>query len=322
MKPIYFIWGEDVYLLDKAIENKIEDIEKLYEDESEIIYLEADELGPLELAHSLEYSSLFSLHRIVIIKKPWWLNKASRKNKKIDEIYQVLKSYLNKEYQQQALIITALEYNKTNSIAKLINENAQIINCQKPTKDFLVNWMENDLNTRGKTITPKAAAIIANSKNDMYYIKNLIDKICLINYNKEINYQDIEYELESREEINIFRLTDAIFDRDLNQSITAFNKLILQGSHPVFILYMITRQFVDFSKVKYYKELGFSKEKVEQESGMKSFVIRKMMAKTQTFSWEEIRIVFEELLKTDILLKTTSSDEKLVMETLLVGLCK
>ncbi|MDD4801944.1 MAG: DNA polymerase III subunit delta [Syntrophomonas sp.] len=318
----YYLWGEESYLIDQEIKKIIAGVSEQNGDEPEVVVVDADEIGAMELGQTLEFSPLFALSRVVIIKKPGWLGKASRKARKIEEYLQVLKDYFQHNNHGQVLILTYTEYNPSNPIVKYINSQAKVINLKRPGPAELEKWCKSEFSRRNMRVAPASLKQIANSGQDMYYIINLIDKLSLIfKPDMVIGVNDIDGQVDSKQEIKIFKLTDALLNRNLKASLAAFYQLQEQGEHHLLILHMITRQILSLGKIKLYQEMGYSSSKIAELTSQKSFVVNKIIEKTNRFSKEEIRILLEKLLEIDTSFKKESKDPRILMETLLVEIC-
>lgn len=162
---------------------------------------------------------------------------------------------------------------------------------------------------------------ISSSGQDMYYLENMFDKLSLLNREELWNVAEIDAHLDSRQEISVFKLIDALLNRNVRASLDAFSQLMEQGQSHLMILAMIIQQFVTYSKVKFYIEADYDIPRIAQATGFKDFSIRKMRDKSSKFSPEEVRRVFEILLEVDTTFKSASKDPRIVMETLLVDIC-
>lgn len=318
---VYFIWGEEPFLIDAKINEIIAQLREQSGEEPELTYVDADELSPVELLETLEFNSLFALQRVLIIKRPSWLGKTKRKAARGSDIEKVFRDYLQSEHEGQVLIVTADEHNSSNALVKLLDKEAAVVNCKAASSQFLTNWINDEAAMRKCSIKPAAVNMLARSGQDMYYLQNLIEKICLAGNGQVINETDVEEELNSKDEIKIFKLTDALLARNPKSAFAAYYQLLVQGEHPIFFLYMIVRQFITLGKVKHYQEKGCNKLEIAEKTGLKEFNVRKMSEYARNFSWEEIQELFGRFLQADLSFKSTGQDEKIIMETLLVEIC-
>jgi DNA polymerase-3 subunit delta len=317
---LYFLWGEEAFLIDQ----KIKEIHNLMRQEGgeevELTYLDADELTPQQLMEELEFSPLFALQRAVVIKRPYWLGKSQRKSSRHEEILRVLQDYLQRA-EGQTLIITGTEHNASNPLVKMLDKQAIVQECKAPTPQYLSGWIKEEFATRGRKIDGPALSLMVKSGQDMYYLENLIEKICLGCESKTVGIQEIEDQLDSRDEIKVFKLTDALLERNLTGSFRSFYQLLDQGEPPTFILYMIVRQFISLGKIKHFQESGADNKEITRLTGMKDFSVKKFLGQARNFTWSEIELLFKKFLDADIKFKSSGQDQKTIMETLIIEIC-
>lgn len=318
---VYYLWGDESYLIDQRIRDIINEVRQENGEEPEVVPVDADEINALELGQTLEFSPLFALSRVVIIKRPVWLGKSSRKLRKIEESLQVLQDYFEHDNHGQVLIITSSEHNASNPVTKFLDKKAKVINVKALSPRELEEWCKSELARRNVKAAPAALNRIANSGQDMHYLENLIEKLSLISPTTGVGVSEIEEQLDSKQEIKVFKLTDALLNRNLKASLAAFYQLQEQGEHHLLLLHMITRQFLTLSKIKFYQEAGYPASKIAEMTAQKDFTIKKMLDKSAHFSRSEIRTIFNKLLEIDTSLKSESKDPRILMETLLVDLC-
>ena len=317
----YFIWGEESFLIDQKIKEIHSKMQEESGEEVELLYLDGDELSPPRLLEELEFSPLFSLQRMVVIKRPFWLGKSGRKLSRNEEILKVIQGYFQRETPGQTLVITAAEHNSSNALVKLLDKKAKVIECKPANPKHLADWIKAEFTARGSKINTMGLSLMVKSGQDMYYLYNLIEKLSLVSEDKTISEKDIENQISSKDEIKVFKLTNALLDRNLKASFQAFYQLLEQGEHPVFILFMIVRQFNSLGKVKYYQENRTDIIEISRLTGMRDFAVKKLMSQTRNFSWDEIQYLFKQFLDADIRFKSTSQNDKTIMEGLLIEIC-
>ncbi|HPF19893.1 MAG TPA: DNA polymerase III subunit delta [Syntrophomonas sp.] len=321
-RGIYYFWGDEPYLIEQKIKDLLARIQKENGEEPEVVRLDGDEMSSRELGETLQASSLFSFARVVIIKNPAWLGKNSRKAKKAEEIAHLLEDYLVSNPVGQTLVICAAEHVAANPVAKILSRQAQGENIKAPGAKALGDWIKEKCNQLGLTVEPAALNLLVSSGQDMYYLENLIEKVSLIVKNGSIKVSDLNDELDSRQETSIFKLTDALLNRNTAASLEAFQQLQEQGQPYLLMLHMITGQLVTLAKIKFWQEAGYSFNQIAEMSKQKDFVIRKMQEKSSRFSAQDIQALFNKLLEVDISMKNQSKDPRLLMEILITDFCQ
>lgn len=316
---VYYIWGEEEYLVESELKNIVQQISIASGEEPEKVSVDADELDAFALAQVLEFSPLFAADRVVIIRRPGWLGKSYRKAKKIDDICRVLSDAIENN-DQQTIIITSIERNASNPVAKLLEKKAKVIHCQRPEGKQLSNWISHEFTRWHHTATPGAVSMLTKSGLDMFYLQSLIEKLCLMTDN-EVTDKEVQEQYTLKQDTNVFKLSDALINRDLRGAMKALDQLIVQGEHPVYLLYMLIRQFFLLAQVKYHCQNGLNASQIAGVTGQKEFAVRRMMDKSSRFTDGELRQAFKSLLEADVSFKTSSKNPDIIMELLLTDIC-
>ncbi len=321
LESLYFVWGPEEFLIDEAIKNITMSFCKHTGEDPDLAVFYGDELNGSMLNDVLQYSPLFSMNRILIIKRIPWLTGKKRPKIKEDEIYEVIADYINNPNHDQIVIFTAEEYQNSNSIAKLLLSNCKTTPCMPLNRSELSAWVIKETKNLNQSINKEALALIASSKQNMYLIKNTLSKLSLINDGQEITKQDIEDNQALLQEEKVFKLIDAIMDKSSRFALSALENLLRQGDNPVYMLFMINRQFALLGLTKAYLDKGLGAKEISMKTGQKDFVIRNLAGKAAKFSWPELMELNKAFLETDILFKTTSQNAILIIEMLILGIC-
>ncbi|KUG04285.1 dna polymerase iii delta subunit [hydrocarbon metagenome] len=318
---IYFLWGKEHFLLNKQINQIVAEICEQLGEMPEVLHFDTDEITPREFREQLDFSPLFDLYRVAVIKRPYWLGKGKKRGNKSEEFIQAVNDYLDSDPRGQTLIFTAEVLEKTNPLVKRFNKEARIIECNNPDARYLSKWITDEFAARDRTCTSEVVKRLVNSGQDMYYLHNLIEKLCLQAEERKINEKDIEAEFSVRDEIKVFKLTDALLKRNLPGSLQAFHQLLEQGEHPLLFLIMTARQMASMARVKAYQEQGYNNKKIAEITSMKDFMVRKFADSGRHFSWKEIEACFALCMDIDFKIKNTSQDAVYLMEGLIIDIC-
>jgi DNA polymerase-3 subunit delta len=172
--------------------------------------------------------------------------------------------------QKNYLVITADMVDKRRKLFKVIKKNGTIIDCSVPKGDrredkiaqeaVLVERMETLLGRYGKVMNK-------NTYRDLYaltgfdidtFSDNLEKLIDYIGDEKEITSKDVAFVLKRTKEDPIYELTNAVAERNAEQSLFFLNSLLLENFHPLQILASMTNQI---------RKLVVAKDFVESSHG-------------------------------------------------------
>lgn len=318
---IYLLYGKEHYLIDREIFSIVETIENEAGQEVEVVYLDGDETGPAELVEKLDFSPLFAMNRILVIKRPYWLGGGRRRGGRSEEIIKVLGDYVQNPAPGQTIILTTDEYSASHPLIKKIDSCTVKKQFKPLSEDQLIEWLQQELARRGKTAAQRTLKRIASSGQDMYYLDNLVDKVCLQVEGKKITDADLDEELSTKQEIKVFKLTDAMLKRNTRDSLQAYNQLLEQGAHPIYILQIMVGQFVGMAKVKQCVEDRMASQEIAKAANVQPFMVRKLTDGAAKFSWQEIEHFFQAFLDADLRFKQSGQDDRMVMEALILEIC-
>lgn len=325
---IFMLHGDE-YLVDEKLKAIINDITAQTGSEPELVFINDDDMGIDELQDNLHNSSLFGLARVIIIKNPWWLQKAPRKTAKIKEINEVFTEYFLHDYPEQFLIVTTVSETFTdkkgkkspnNPVLKLFIEKTKVIECPPFKNEALRKWLINRFEIKGLQVDQEAVNILAASGQDLFYLDNLIEKLSLSKINR-ITTQHLQGEWEDNNEYTVFQLTDALFAKNIDSALFYLHRLIEQGLGAGLFIAMINNQFISLGKVKAALENGCDRNQLAAVTKLHPYAAGKMQPQARKFNWGQLWDIFSLILAADIKMKTTGQDEQLLMEALIIEIC-
>lgn len=119
---------------------------------------------------------------------------------------------------------------------------------------------------------------------------------------------------------NIFKLVDGIGQKRKEIALTLLNEMLLENEPIQVIVFMIIRQFRLLLMAKLLEERGYSQGNVAKKLGVHSFIANKVITQSRNFDTVELQNILSRCLEVDKILKTSSMDNKLAVEMLLIGL--
>lgn len=200
------------------------------------------------------------------------------------------------------LIVVEGQIDKRLKPAKKIKEVGEIINLKAPRYRQLDNWIISKFKNHGKKVNRSVVQLLEEMfSNNLEQLENEIEKVSIYTGDKDlISLEDIQ-KIISRdryiEDNMIFKLVDALSERNEGQAIILLNDMMKEGEAPLRILAMVVRQVRLLLSVKELKNEGKSPDQIAKILGEHPYPVKKCYRQCDNFSEEELEIMLEKFLK-------------------------
>jgi len=308
--PVYYLFGEDTYSLDKTIK----DIEKYIEPflasdfDKDIMYAEDTTLSEIiSIASSFPFGSV---KKFVLVKE---FEKISNKKD--------LLGYINSPAD-----FTCLLLEHRGSISNLESEpyksliaNKFMYEAAEPKGDVLVEWILQYAGENGKIISADVASVLVEIVGEnRNLIEIQLEKIfTYLGEKKEIDLEVISSLSAKYKEFTIFDLQNALGNKSKRKSFEIAFNLLEKEVDPAFIIVMLTKYFAGILRVNEIKTSGISDFDAAKLIGTHAYYLQNYYNARKIYSDEELINISRALLNADIAVKTTSADNKTIITILL-----
>lgn len=315
---MFLIYGEDAFLI-KMQKNKI--LKKINPDNEydlqEYNYLENSLLSILNDANTIP---MFSGKRIIIVNDSYFLTEEKIKTK-IDN-----KSYLTSlmEYlaapNPSTFIIFICPVNKLSNRLKITKQMLALTSVLKATNllyneliKFIDDYITKHNGTIKQNLIPK---IVEYLPNNLYIIKNELEKLLLINSN--ITMELIENNMTKYLETDIFKLVDDLLKNDLNSFLINYHYLQERGLNSIALLALITNSIIFTRDIIVLSALKKTPSQIAEILQIHPFRVKKISEHMHNFSINKANNIIQELfwidynIKKGIIRKEISSDLYLI----------
>lgn len=325
IKSVYFFTGEEAYIMN----NVIKVLKEKYIDESletlNYIVLDGKEINFDSVLNACETLPFMAQKKIVIIKDIGEMveNNQNDFEGKMATYFEELADYV-------CLVIMdrSSNFKKTGKIYRTIRKLDGIVEFPRLKGADLSNWVNKGFRENNKEISnvdlnyfiQQSTYSDYNSTKTLYDLENELKKVASHSSNRKVSKEDIDSSLARTLDTNIFNLLKSITDKDSESALRIFNEMYIANEPVQRILFMIIRQLRLILSYKLYKEKGYSESQVQEKLQVKAFEFKKISAQASGFSEGQLRKALNYILETDIKQKTSSYDEKLALEILIINL--
>jgi DNA polymerase-3 subunit delta len=244
------------------------------------------------------------------------------------------------------LLLTAVQVDRRTRLYKRFEELDAVLflglerdRSGKPSRDRLLEFVNDRLQKAGKTLEPRAREmILTRAGNDLRALEEEMNKLLLFTSgHSSIRAEDVEIIFADQGQGWIFDLTRSIADRDALAALSELTRLLGQGEHPLKLLATIAaevrrllaaRQLIDRELRGQWKSgmsyLQFQQSVLKPAASLLTrnpYADYMSLQRADHFLLDELCSYMERIYETDLRLKSSGSNPRLVMERLILGMC-
>jgi DNA polymerase-3 subunit delta len=312
--PIYFFYGDDNYALENAVKAVEKAVEPLLASEFDKEIINAEEKTIVELMDLASVFPFGSTKKIIILKD-------------FDELKGDKKqfgSYIKDPAPSTVLVI--LKYGNIQNYNalpySLLLEKNYLFEANELKGKELVNWIVKYSAKNGKTISEENAELLLDIVGENRSIIEMqLQKIfTYLGDNKEIRLDVIKSVASQLKEYIIFDLLNAIGSRNKSKAVEILLNLLSQGDEnkqALFILVMLNKYFMGIAQITELEKGNLPEQSKAKIIGTHPYYYKDYVRAGRFFKEEKMLNISRALLKTDVMLKTTSANARTLMLMLL-----
>jgi DNA polymerase III delta subunit len=182
------------------------------------------------------------------------------------------------------------------------------------------NWIEKQVMSLGLEIDPMAKEVLYNFfGNNLWQLDNEIKK--LANYcDKKINLPDVKKLCRPNEVLDIFKTIEAIAKKDRVLALNLVYKHLKTGETPIYILAILADSFRKMIAVKELSDKKIDYKSIAKITGYHPFVLSKIYAQSQEFSYDELKRIYNKIFKADFEIKTGRIEAPVSLDLLILAI--
>ena len=308
--PLYFFFGEDSFSIDEALKIVDEGIRpQITSDfDREVFYGEEKSISDV-----LGFATAFpfgSDKKLIIFKE-------FEKIKDKKSLLPYAESPA--DFTVMVIVHSGGIQNTDTVLYKTLAKNNFIYEAKELKGNNLINWVVNFCEIRKKTISFENAGMLVDIVGEnRTMLEAQLDKILTyVGEKEEISLNDVQSLSTSLKEFTIFDLQDAVAKRNKARSLKIAYNILEKGQEPTYIIHMLTRYFTGLARINEMSEQNMNEYAAARIIGTHPFYLKNYRSARKAFSDRDLHRVSEALLKADITVKTTSTDNKSIITMLI-----
>ncbi len=321
----YLLIGEEEYLLEESIEL----LKKTYIDDSfealNYTVLDGRVATIDDLINTCETLPFMSSKKMVVLKD---VDQFIDKGDLLKDIYTYLDDLGN--HVCLLMVDNSNELKKTTKLYKYYNKNNNVVEFTKLKGKDLSQWVERIIKENNSKMSfsninyfiQHSSYLSRNVNSTLYDLENELKKVISYAKGMEVQKEDIDFVMVKSLDNNIFDLLASINKSDIDSSLSIFNEIYLSNEPIPKILFMISRQIRLMLGYNIYRDKGYTDGEIIDKLMIKSYEYSKISSQAKMYSIKTLQDYLNLILEVDKKLKTTSTDNKVEMEILIINLSR
>ena len=317
LDPLYLFTGEEIYLIEEAIRSIKNQFLSAEEQEANFHVFYADNLNWEDLFPLAQTFPFVGKNRLIVLK-------GLEKIKKGKEETTRLLNFLKKKRHSLTIILTAEKIDQRTKFGKFLTEKAAAVHFYKLFENQVPSWIVQSVKSSGRSISLSLAQIMAQILGtDLSRLDNELTKIYLyMDQDKQITQKHLAIVSDGARIFSVFDLAKNLGEKRPEPSLKILNNLMDEGSNALLLLSMIVRQFRHLCLTKSLMQQGKGAAEVAKSIHLPMIFTRQIIEQAKIFSYERLQTLYAGFLETDLKLKSSSCSPRLILENLVVEICR
>ena len=317
LDPLYLFTGEEIYLIEQSIRSIKNQFLSAEEQEANFHTFYADNLNWDDLFPLAQTFPFVGKNRLILLK-------GLEKMKKVNEETTRLLNFLKKKRSSLIIILTAEKIDQRTKFGKFLNEKAVGVHFYKLFENQVPTWIVQRVKSSDRSISLSLAQIMAQILgNDLSRLDNELTKIYLyMDQDKQITQEHLAILSDGARIFSVFDLVKNLGEKRPEPSLKILNNLMDEGSNALLLLSMIVRQFRHLCLAKSLMQQGKGAAEVAKFIHLPLMFSRQIIEQAKIFSYDRLQTLYAGFLETDLKLKSRSCSPRLILENLVVEICR
>jgi len=328
---LYLLYGNERFLLDKAVEELKDNILTDFP-EMNLTIFEDDGLSISDLANACNTLPFGGDRRLILVKDYGGLVSKS-KNTGDDEAEKPIEKGKSDELKfiyelPETTCLVFINYGEVDGRKKLfkdINKSGKVYKFDRISKADLIQWIRGHFTRADKKINPSLVEYFAdnigyldrNCDTNLYNVQNEINKIlAYVGGEKTVTEEHLKQLFNKSLENDIFKLIDACWQKDISKSLKIYNDMLLSGENSFAILATLTKGIKNLIKIKELKNQGLGAKEISSKTGIHEYTVKLYMKHIDKMSFNALDKALERCISCERDIKSGRLYERLSFEML------
>jgi DNA polymerase-3 subunit delta len=312
--PAYLFLGEERLFHEELIRAALDRLIEPADRDFNIIRLDAATTEPETLAGNMGTPSFFGGARVIYLdgleSAASGLEEALLKNLSglADGVY---------------LLVSALKLDGRKKIHQELQKHLAVVDCSRLTPNEIPVWLKQRAEKNGLKLSPGQIRTLTERLGvDLVRCRTELEKLqTFLAGRGSLSDGELDQLVPGEPEPDIFKLIDAVAQRDPRQGLPRLAELLDSGENENKILATLSRQFRNIAAASAAREQGLGAKQLAGALGINPYVAEKSFVQSGRFSGPELARIIARLARADHRMKTGRREPRLELELAVVEIC-
>lgn len=319
LAPIYYLHGEDGFMLDSAVDAIVETALPEGRNEFNFQKFRGSDATADAIRSTADTLPFMTRRRVVIVRDAQKLPAAELDG---------LAPYFDNPNPTTVLVVVALTVTD-----KLDGRNKAVAALRKTAAEYefkelrdyeIAPVLERQAKQFGLRLDRDAAAYLVDAiGTDLATLHGALQKvdIYLGPQNRTATLEAVRSVVSDTRVRSVFDLTNALGSRDVGAALKTLDRMLLAGEEPIGITAMIARHFRIVAKLHDREIHQLDRDKKARALSVHPFFLKDYEADARRFARSDVEEIRKRLVETDLALKSSRLGSRVIMEALLLSVC-
>ncbi|NPV52762.1 MAG: DNA polymerase III subunit delta [Firmicutes bacterium] len=319
--PVYLLYGEETLMRDEVASALVDAILDGEMDPStrdfNLTTFDAAETPADTITGAIVSLPIFAPKRVIVVKNLDAL-KVEAEARIADAIFQMPGT--------NVVILVAEKNDGRRRIFNVVTRVGRAVEFKRLYPRDAQDWVIKKAGRMGLTLDARAALYLVSAVGvDLRRLETELEKIRTYLGDVEgarVSENDIAELVGKSLEEDIFALLDAVGNRNLDAALDCLNSITRRGEPAIRVITMVAWQLRGILQARLLRDAKMPMNKIISELGRAPFAVRKCLAQAERFSPADLRTALTLCHGADLEVKTGTLSERLVLERLILNLCR
>ncbi|WP_246845438.1 DNA polymerase III subunit delta [Bdellovibrio sp. NC01] len=314
MAPLYFLFGEEPYLLNQSVERfKYAVLNEGAIDFNYSLFYASD-ADVVAVRDAVETLPMMAPRRLVILKEAQELN---------DKEWTQLEPLIDNAVDSTVFVILATRVDKRKKQIRALLDKAECVEFKKPYENQIPSWINYIAQSLGLTISNEAIHLLHKLVgHHLTEIEGELKKLGeFIEGARRIEVSDVAQVVSRSKEENVFDFTKAIGENDRVKALEHLVHLLDQGQNEIGIVSLVARHVRILLTVKKGMDEGLHGAKLAHYAQVPPYFLDTYTDQSRRWTAKKLEQTLVVLSETDKALKSSPLSSHIWLENMVLKTC-